>query len=129
MGTSRPLGMARALIVLTLIATCAAQLFTNCNFNATDPKRDARCAEWLGLQPGAVQDPFFEKMLCFWPDPQIKNKDQWQSMLVGRADPTNLGAWTNTTNVTDLPVSIRQQLSSSAYNRGFLTCVGSETCC
>ena len=47
--------------------------FRSCNFsNGTD--RDARCGKYLNLEPIAVQDTWFQKMLCYWPDPTVPDK-------------------------------------------------------
>jgi hypothetical protein len=96
-----------------------------CNYNQTDPNRDGRCAAWAGLEPIAVQDPAFDKMLCYWPDPAIKNPSDWQSAQAGRADPVNSSSWQTRNDTSGLPDFVKARLSPHPY----ITCSGSENCC
>ena len=96
-----------------------------CNFNNSDPDRDARCAKWNGLEPVSIQDPSYDKMLCYWPDPSQPNKDLWESAQVGKAEVVDSSHWTSSKNTSDLPVAIQQRLSLNSH----LSCKGSEQCC
>ena len=96
-----------------------------CNFNNTDPNRDARCAEWGGLEPVAIQDPSVLKMLCYWPDPAVADPNKWASVQVGRARVVSPAFWTSSNDTTRLPGYIRERLSAGPH----LSCAGSAVCC
>jgi hypothetical protein len=97
-----------------------------CNYNQTSPLEDGRCAKYMGLEPVAVLDPTYDKMLCYWPDSAYPHSpDKWQSVQVGRAHPVNPESWSTTSNDSGMPADVRTRLSQPP----FLTCKGSETCC
>ena len=110
---------------LLLVAGAFHQDGRVCNFNNSDPNRDARCAAWAGLEPVAVQDPSVLKMLCYWPDPSVADPNKWQSVQVGRARVVSPKFWTSSNDTTHLPGYIRERLSSGPH----LSCVGSTVCC
>ena len=95
-----------------------------CDFNHSDPHRDGRCDVFMGLEPIAVLDPRYDKMLCYWPD-LSQPLSRWLSAQAGRAHPVNPGAWHNISNTTGMPGDVRSRLSQPP----FLTCSGSERCC
>ena len=112
---------------LSCVAAFVVQLAAArpCDFNQSNPNRDGRCAVFVGLEPVAVFDGSFEKMLCYWPDPAVKDPDQWQSAQAGRADPVNASVWAAHNDTTGLPAFIRSRLSPNPFQ----TCKGSEDCC
>ena len=115
--------------VIFLWSVLVTEVFTNngrvCNFNNSDPHRDARCAVWAGLEPVAVQDPSVLKMLCYWPDPSVSDPNKWSSVQVGRARVVSPGSWASSNDTTHLPGYIRERLSAGPH----LSCKGSTVCC
>ena len=86
--------------------------------------RDARCSVWQGLQPTAVLDPRYDKVLCYWREAG-KDKDDWPTSEPRRASPVNPDAWSVTDDTSPFPGGIRAQLSAGPIH----TCAGAAKCC
>ena len=112
------------LIWCRMLALVLAVSSRTCNFNNSDPKRDGRCAVFAGLEPTAVVDPAYDKMLCFWPDPLKPDPNTWSSVQVGRAHPVNPLNWTRISDTSHMPASVGSRLSQPP----FLTCNGDHCC-
>ena len=118
------MALSQLLAALALCTNGAAA--RQCQFNRSLPHEDGRCAQYMGLEPVAVLDPQYDKMLCYWPDPKVPHSpDKWQSVEAGRAHPVNPSDWTNTSNDTGMPADVRSRLSQPPYS----VCKGSEGCC
>merc|ERR1712070_1040801 len=134
MGTDRRQHMSsgKSIVVLAILVALltSSDAFRPCNFNTTDPSRDARRAIYEPpgspkLEPVAVQQTSNDKMFCYWPDTTLP-LDQWQVVQVGRAKPVNIAHWNMTKDIDHLPAGVRANLTP---NPTLYTCNGAEDCC